>query len=96
MSRLLPDHKIVESADGYVLFVTGVHQEATEEDILDFFSDFAPAKSVTINLDRQTGFVKGHAIVNFSSKSDAQDAARGANGKELLGQTVHIDFCFQK
>lgn len=47
------------------MFVTNVHQEAQEDDILDKFSEYGDVKNIHVNLDRRTGFVKGKHYVDL-------------------------------
>uniref|UniRef100_A0A7S4IB91 RRM domain-containing protein n=1 Tax=Vannella robusta TaxID=1487602 RepID=A0A7S4IB91_9EUKA len=84
----------VKSVEGWIIFLTGVHEEAEEDGLLDRLSDFGNVQNFQLQLDRRTGFVKGYALVEFEKKEEAESAIRGLNDSEFMEKQLTASWAF--
>merc|ERR1719261_881139 len=84
------------SLEGWVIIVSGVHEEAQEDDVFEAFASFGDIKNLHLNLDRRTGFVKGYAFIEYETKGEAAAAIKEMNNTVLLDNKLTVSWAFAK
>lgn len=84
------------AVEGWILFVSGIHPEAQEDDIYEAFADFGPIKDLQMNFNRRTGGASTYALLSYENLDHAQTAISDMNGRDFLGNILNVDFAFKK
>ena len=85
---------LAAAVEGWVVFVSNVHEEASEEDLHDHFADCGDVKNIYLNLDRRTGFVKGYAMIEYANQQEAQQAVNSLNDSDFMTQPIKVTWAF--
>ena len=76
---------------GKKLYVGNLPYTATDQVLLDTFSQVGAVESAKIIMDRETGRSKGFGFVEMSSDQDAQSAIDQFNGAQYDGRTLTVN-----
>ncbi|XP_042602004.1 transformer-2 protein homolog alpha-like isoform X5 [Cyprinus carpio] len=78
------------------LGVFGLSLYTTERDLREVFSRYGPLAGVNVVYDQRTGRSRGFAFVYFEHIDDAKEAMERANGMELDGRRIRVDYSITK
>ena len=77
-----------KSIEGYLIFLSGLHEEVQEDNIYDLVSKFGKIKNLHLNLDKKSGYAKGYCLLEYQKFDKAKKVISYLNGKEYLGLTL--------
>lgn len=72
------------------IYVGNLSYETTEEDLEKAFEIYGAVDTVRIIKDNYSGRSKGFGFVEMPTKSEAQSAIEGLNGKDLKGRSLNV------
>ncbi len=73
------------------IYIGNLSSDVSEEDLRQAFEAFGKIESVNIIKDKFSGEPRGFGFVEMPSKSEAQSAIDGLNGKDLKGQSLNVN-----
>lgn len=73
------------------IYIGNLSYEVTEEDLRQEFGAFGEVTSASIITDRDSGRPKGFGFIEMATKSEAEAAITGLNGKTLKDRTVVVN-----
>ena len=73
------------------IYCGNLSHELTEEELREAFVEFGEVTSARIITDRYSGVSRGFGFVEMPTKSEAEAAIGGLNGKELKGRTLTVN-----
>ncbi len=73
------------------IYVGNLAFDSTEDDITAEFGTYGTVDSVAIPYDRLSGRPRGFAFVEMASKSEAEAAIEGLNGKVFKNRTIVVN-----
>ncbi|XP_016138896.1 transformer-2 protein homolog alpha isoform X1 [Sinocyclocheilus grahami] len=76
--------------------VFGLSLYTTERDLREVFSRYGPLAGVNVVYDQRTGRSRGFAFVYYEHIDDAKEAMERANGMELDGRRIRVDYSITK
>jgi len=77
---------------GHVVYVYGIGQRATQQEVTSLFQPFGRVLRVDIIIDFNTGLCKGYAFVSMERFSDAQMAVQNLNRMPFHGRQLQVRF----
>ncbi len=73
------------------IYVGNLSFDVTEDEIAAEFGTYGKVESVAIPADKLSGRPRGFAFVEMASKSEAEAAIAGLNGKTLRERTIVVN-----
>ncbi len=78
------------------IYVGNIAREVTEEELRTAFAEFGEVSTATILKDKYTNEPRGFGFVEMPSKSEAIEAMKQMNGREIKGKKLIVNEARQR
>jgi RNA recognition motif-containing protein len=72
------------------LFIGNLPYDVTEAELRAHFAAIGPLSFIALPMDRDTGTPRGFAFIEFSARTDAEDAMRRLNNQLFKGRPLAV------
>ena len=73
------------------LYVGNLAYSATNESLIQLFSEFGNVASAKLVMDRETGRSKGFGFVEMETEGEAESAIKALDGKSVDGRNMKVN-----
>lgn len=72
------------------VYVGNLPYSATDQTLVDAFSQWGTVESARVVIDRDSGRSKGFAFVEMSSSDEAAESISNLNGTQMEGRAINV------
>ena len=73
------------------IYVGNLSYRMTDDELRDTFAEFGTVDSAKIIMDRDTGRSKGFGFVEMPNQSEAEEAIKSLNDKDIGGRNLRVN-----
>ncbi|VAX30864.1 RNA-binding protein [hydrothermal vent metagenome] len=73
------------------IYVGNLPYDVSEDELKELFSEFGEVSTVNIITDKFSGQSKGFGFVEMPNDSEADEAIKALNGKEIKGRNIKVN-----
>lgn len=78
------------------MYVSNLSFHTNDEALKELFSEFGTVSSAKVINDRETGRSRGFGFVEMDSDTEAQEAIKNLNNKEVEGRSMSVSVAKEK
>ena len=72
------------------MYVSNLSFHTADDDLRKLFEPFGPVSSAKVITDRETGKSRGFGFVEMESETDAKEAIKNLNNKDVEGRAMSV------